>query len=69
MWMTLEETAVYLKVSKETLYRLVQQGKLPGSKLGCQWRFHRERLDEWLYSQGQTNPISGSELELKKTPA
>lgn len=46
--MTIEELAAYLKVSKSTLYKLVQAGKLPGQKVGKHWRFRRETIDKWL---------------------
>ncbi len=46
--MTLEEVAVFLRLSKDTVYRMVQAGKIPASKVGTQWRFRREEVDEWL---------------------
>ena len=46
--MTIEALAVYLKISKSTLYKLAQEGRLPGQKVGKRWRFHREAIDEWL---------------------
>lgn len=46
--MTIDALAEYLKISKSTLYKLVQEGKLPGQKLGKRWRFHKEAIDEWL---------------------
>ena len=46
--MTMDELAEYLKISKSTLYKLVQDGKLPGQKIGKRWRFHKEAIDEWL---------------------
>ena len=46
--MTIEALAVYLKISKSTLYKLAQNGRLPGQKVGKRWRFHREAIDEWL---------------------
>jgi len=46
--MTIDGLAEYLKISRSTLYKLVQQGKLPGQKVGKRWRFHREAIDEWL---------------------
>lgn len=48
MWLTIDEVAQYLKVSKETIYKLVQQSQIPASKLGNQWRFYRETVDAWL---------------------
>lgn len=46
--MTIIELSAYLKISKSTLYKLAQDGKLPGQKVGRHWRFHREAIDGWL---------------------
>lgn len=46
--LTIEELAAYLKVSKSTLYKLVQEGAVPGQKVGKHWRFRRETIDQWL---------------------
>lgn len=51
MWMTIDEIAAHLKVSKETIYKMVQQNQIPASKLGNQWRFNRETVDSWLEAQ------------------
>ncbi len=42
--LSLEAAAEYLCVSKSTLYRLLDQGKLRGMKAGKQWRFRPEDL-------------------------
>lgn len=46
--LTFEEARKYLKFSKSKLYRLVQQNKVPRSKIGRTWRFKRSKIDEWL---------------------
>ena len=46
--LTIEELADYLKISKSTLYKLAQNGVLPGIKVGRHWRFHKDAVDEWL---------------------
>ena len=46
--MTLEEVAEYLRLSKDTVYRMANTGAIPASKVGNQWRFRREDLDSWL---------------------
>ena len=48
--MTIEELAEYLKVSRSTLYKLLQDGKMPGQKVGKRWRFHKDAIDEWVKS-------------------
>lgn len=50
MIMTIEELAEYLKISKETLYKMVQKNEIPASKIGNQWRFQKSKIDSWLDS-------------------
>lgn len=42
--MTLKETASFLRLSEITVIRLANQGSLPGTKLGKQWRFSRTAI-------------------------
>ena len=53
--LTIDELSAYLKIPKSSLYKLVQEGKLPGTKVGRHWRFRRETIDRWL--------DAGSEVE------
>lgn len=46
--MTIDDLALYLQLSKSSLYKLAQEGKVPGQKVGRHWRFHRETIDKWL---------------------
>ena len=46
--MTLEEVANYLKMKPQTLYTWAQKGDIPAVKLGKEWRFRRDVIDEWL---------------------
>ena len=46
--LTIDELAHYLKVSKSTLYKLCQEGQVPGRKIGRHWRFSKPVIDEWL---------------------
>ena len=46
--MTIGELAAYLKLSKSTAYKLAQEGKIPGQKVGRHWRFRKETIDRWL---------------------
>jgi excisionase family DNA binding protein len=52
--MTVRETAQYLKLNQMTVYKLAQQGKIPSSKIGGNWRFKRDVLDRWLFDQSRT---------------
>ncbi len=46
--LTAEQVARYLRIDKFTVNRLVAQKKLPAFKVGNQWRFKQELLDDWL---------------------
>ena len=46
--MTIDDLAAYLQVSKSSLYKLAQDGKVPGQKVGRHWRFLRTTIDSWL---------------------
>ena len=52
--MTIEEVAEYLRFHPSTVYRLVRQGRLPAVKVGKQWRFHRQALEDWLRANTTT---------------
>lgn len=56
-WMTLEEVAKYLRVSKDSIYRLAQKGQIPASKLGNLWRFKKEEIDEWMRKKRNSQNI------------
>ncbi|MFG0243615.1 MAG: helix-turn-helix domain-containing protein [Phycisphaerales bacterium JB054] len=49
--MTIDDLAAYLQVSKSSLYKLAQEGRVPGQKVGKHWRFHRDTIDAWLKQQ------------------
>jgi len=46
--MTIDGLSLYLQVPKSSLYKLAQEGKVPGQKVGRHWRFHKVVIDEWL---------------------
>jgi len=50
--MTLDEVAKYLRIHKSTVYRMTKEGKIPAIKIGNQWRFKKNKIDEWLGKQG-----------------
>lgn len=49
-WLSVEEIAKHLGVSKETIYRWVEKKKIPASKVGRQWKFKMTLVDEWVLS-------------------
>ena len=47
-YLSVEEVAKQFGVNATTVYRLAQQGKIPGFKVGGQWRFSLEMLESWV---------------------
>ena len=45
--LTAEEVAKYLRIHPYTVRRLVRKGKIPGFKVGGQWRFRKDKIDSW----------------------
>ena len=58
-WMTLHEVAEYLQLSKDMIYRLAQNGRIPASKVGIRWRLRRERIDRWMEDMAVTSRSQG----------
>ena len=48
LMMTPEELAKYLEVEVGVISEWVNSGKIPGMKEGDNWRFDRNRIDEWV---------------------
>ncbi|MEQ6389942.1 helix-turn-helix domain-containing protein [Bacillaceae bacterium S4-13-58] len=46
--MTISQVAEYLQLSEMTTYKLVQEGKLPGFKIGRHWRVKKDDLLEYI---------------------
>lgn len=59
--MTIDDLAAYLQVSKSSLYKLAQEGKVPGQKVGKHWRFHKTAIDAWLIEGGSAAKASKGE--------
>lgn len=47
-WMTVDDVAEYLQVSKESIYKLAQRRKIPAAKVLSQWRFKKADIDKWV---------------------
>jgi len=46
--MTAKELARYLKLNEITIYKYVNEGKIPGFKVGRQWRFDMDKINELI---------------------
>lgn len=59
--LTVSEAAHYLKVSRMTIWRWCNDGRLPAFKIGREWRVHRTVLDNMMQESIQaTVTVDGS---------
>lgn len=58
--MTVREVAAYLNVNEKTVYRLAQNGELPGFKVAGAWRFQRADLESWIGTRKREAKRNGS---------
>jgi excisionase family DNA binding protein len=50
--LTVKEVAALLRVSTQTLYKMLEQGQIPAVKVGSQWRFDGDKIKTWIETQG-----------------
>ena len=49
--LTVLETAKYLRLSKETIYRMVKSGTIPFFRIGRKLLFWKSALDNWFKTE------------------
>jgi excisionase family DNA binding protein len=47
-WMSVEEMASYLGVSKDTIYGWITKREMPAHKVGRLWKFKADEVDSWV---------------------
>jgi len=62
--MTVKQLAEYLKLNFQTVYKKVQKGEIPGSKIGRGWRFQKSIIDRWLSEEKAVTKIKNNQTTL-----
>ncbi len=68
--LTVRQLQELLQVDRITIYRMLNDGRLQGFKVGGQWRFSREAIESWLQEQrgcGREELPSETEAQLSPT--
>ena len=55
-WLSVEEIAAHLGLSKETIYRRLEKGKIPAHRIGRLWKFRASEVDQWVFEGGPESP-------------
>jgi excisionase family DNA binding protein len=58
-WLSVEEIAAYLGVSKDTVYAWREKKGLPAHRVGRFWKFKTDEVDEWVKSGSAAESSEG----------
>jgi excisionase family DNA binding protein len=58
-WLSVEEIAEHLGVTKDSVYRWIDRRALPAHKVGKLWKFKKDEVDEWVRS-GDARELHGT---------
>jgi len=62
--MDIKELSEYLGIGKSKIYSLIKHKKIPASKIGRQYRFSKDIVDNWLKERIVTKK-DDKQLEMK----
>ena len=60
-WLSVEEAARHLGVSKDTVYNWINLRNMPAHRVGRLWKFQAEEIDAWIRSGGAADVQSLAE--------
>ena len=49
-WYSLKEICAYLGVSRDTIFKWIENKNMPAQKVGRQWKFKLDEVDAWVKS-------------------
>jgi len=67
--MNIRQASQYLGVSADTLYKYVNEQKIPAFKLGNRWRFKKSKIDQWMEEQSMEQEPRGKKRMRAATKA
>jgi excisionase family DNA binding protein len=69
--LTVPEVSKYLRVHPSTVYRLLKSNQLKAFRVGGDWRFTVESIDQWLQQRSHSDslpPAATRQARPEKTP-
>jgi excisionase family DNA binding protein len=67
--LTIADLSEYLHIHRTTIYRMLKEGRLPGFRIGSDWRFSLEAIERWLRDQIKTDSGVDSADALQSLPS
>lgn len=49
-WLSVEEISQYLGVKRDTIYKWLENKRMPAHKVGRLWKFQKREIDAWIRS-------------------
>lgn len=65
-WLSVQEIAQHLTVSKETIYRWLDRKQIPAHRIGRLWRFKATEVDKWVMQGGAASLEANDENSTKE---
>ncbi|MRI34256.1 transcriptional regulator [Endozoicomonas sp. OPT23] len=64
-WLSVEEIAQHLGVSRDTIYSWINNREMPAHKVGRLWKFQTPEIDIWVRSGGaaETDRSTGEKVK------
>jgi excisionase family DNA binding protein len=58
-WLSADDIAAHLGVTKDTVYALIAEKGMPAHKVGRLWKFQTSEVDEWVRSGSAASSDDG----------
>ncbi len=62
-WLSVEEIAEHLGISKDTVYAWISKKGMPAHRVGRFWKFQRVEVDTWVRSGGADESATPANAE------
>jgi excisionase family DNA binding protein len=53
-WLSVDEIALYMGIKRDTVYKWIDEKRMPAHKVGRLWKFRRNEVDDWVRAGGST---------------
>ena len=62
-WVSVEEIAQHLGVTKDSVYRWIEHKALPAHRIGRLWKFKVSEVDKWVRKGGAKKTHASKNVE------